>query len=123
MDTQNPLDRSWRTILGQYANYVFAAVPLWNFFPKVTLSIERGNFLIKTAQNWKDVERVLRLRYEIFLREGLNLNFPLGLDVDRWDPIADHLMLLDRRNDRVVGTYRLISSCFSNTLNKHLSFH
>ncbi len=109
-ETSRPL----RTILGQYANYVRSAVPLRTFLPKVTLSITKGDFLIRTAENWKDVESVLKLRYEVFLREGLNLNFPLGMDVDRWDPLADHLMVIDTRNGQLIGTYRLISSSFSN---------
>jgi putative hemolysin len=106
--------RPIRTIIGQYANYVLAALPLRNFLPKVTMSITKGEFLIKTAENWKDVESVLKLRYEVFLREGLNLNFPLGMDVDRWDPLADHLMVIDTRNQALIGTYRLVSSSFSN---------
>jgi len=109
-ETSRPL----RTILGQYANYVRSAVPLRTFLPKVTLSITKGDFLIRTAENWKDVESVLKLRYEVFLREGLNLNFPLGMDVDRWDALADHLMVIDTRNGALIGTYRLISSSFSN---------
>ncbi len=110
MEGHKPL----RTILGQYANYVKAARPLRGFLPKIPISIVKGNFLIKTANNWPEVESVLKLRYEVFIREGLNLKFPLGLDVDRWDPLADHLMVIDQTNGALVGTYRLISSGFSN---------
>ncbi len=114
LNSMRESSRPLRTILGQYANYVRSAVPLRNFLPKVTMSITKGDFLIRTAESWKDVESVLKLRYEVFLREGLNLNFPLGMDVDRWDPLADHLMVIDQRNHQLIGTYRLISSSFSN---------
>ena len=55
--------RPFRTILGQYANYVMAARPLRSFLPKIPIAIVKGNFLIKTANNWKEVESVLKLRY------------------------------------------------------------
>ncbi len=114
--------RPFKAILGHYTNYAFAALPLRNFSPKVSLSLVKGNFLIKTADNWKEVESVLRLRYEVFLREGLNLEFPLGLDVDRWDPLADHLMVIDQKNGALIGTYRLISSCFSSNFYSQSEF-
>ena len=36
-----------------------------------------------------------------------------GLDVDQFDFNADHLMIVDKRLNEVVGTYRLMSSHFT----------
>jgi putative hemolysin len=55
----------------------------------------------------------LRLRYEVFCREYRNVSFPLGMEVDAFDAVADHLIILDRASSEVLGTYRLLSSCSS----------
>jgi putative hemolysin len=50
------------------------------------------------------------LRFEVFnleLDEGLVQSYDLGLDADPFDEVCDHLIVLDSRDDTVVGTYRL----------------
>lgn len=68
---------------------------------------------MKTAETRSELEEVLKLRYEVFHREFLNKRFPYGIDIDRFDRLADHLIIVDRRVAKVVGTYRLISSHYS----------
>lgn len=81
---------------------------------KVALQIEAGGFIIKTVENQEELQRVLKLRYEVFFKEFRSAPQPEeGVDVDEFDSICDHLIILDPKEDRLVGTYRLICSDFS----------
>jgi putative hemolysin len=69
-----------------------------------------GSFLVRFARDEADLRAVQRLRYEVFnleLNEGLVESHQTGLDRDRFDEACDHLMVVDRRDGRLVGTYRL----------------
>jgi putative hemolysin len=85
------------------------------FAPKIPIRIETEGFLIKTVENVTELERVLSLRYQVFYKEYRNALLPKGYDIDRYDLICDHLAIIDRKTDRIAGTYRLISSSFSDT--------
>jgi putative hemolysin len=54
------------------------------------------------------------LRYEVFRREMLGRTAPWGLDVDEFDFGCDHLIIREKRSDKIVGTYRLRCSKFTN---------
>lgn len=56
---------------------------------------------------------MLCFRYEIFHREFQRKLFPIGLDVDVYDRLADHLIIRDLRTHKIVGSYRLICSLYS----------
>lgn len=50
------------------------------------------------------------MRFEVFnleLNEGLAESHIVGLDVDPFDEVCDHLIVEDGTNGKVVGTYRL----------------
>jgi L-ornithine Nalpha-acyltransferase len=83
------------------------------FRPKVSLFIDTQRFLIKTVENSYELEKVLKLRHEVFYREILNKRAFLNIDVDEFDFICDHLIVIDKKSEEVVGTYRIISSTFS----------
>ncbi len=86
---------------------------LRSFTPKAKIEFERGNYLVKTVESRAELEEVLRLRYDVFHREHLQRKMPVGIDCDRFDRLADHLVIKDRTTGRIVGTYRLISSQYS----------
>ena len=81
-----------------------------------------GNLEIRLANSDADIEACQRLRYEVFYEEMAAR--PIGdmcarrLDHDRFDGVADHLMVIDRSgrdrsgpdrtHGKVIGTYRLI---------------
>lgn len=74
-----------------------------------------GHLLVKLATTEEDVAACQRLRYEVFYEEMAAK--PIGdmerlrLDFDKFDPLADHLMVVDTRlsgMEAVVGTYRFI---------------
>ena len=78
--------------------------------PQVAVNIVKGQFTIKTVTSRREYLQVLRLRYDVFHREYRGRKFPFGIDTDRWDAFADHLVIIDNRSRRVVGTYRMIPS-------------
>ncbi|HWP90981.1 MAG TPA: GNAT family N-acyltransferase [Thermodesulfobacteriota bacterium] len=98
---------------------------LWKlryFKPKVSFSLDTSRFVIKTVENGCELEKALNLRYEVFYEELLNRKAFLNIDVDKFDPICDHLVILDKRSERAVGTYRLISSTYSNRFYSETEF-
>lgn len=83
------------------------------FQRKVPLFIDTGNFVIKTVEALDELYDVLKLRHEVFHREFRKVQHPTGLDLDQYDLLCDHLVIRDQVKNRLVGTYRLISSTFS----------
>ncbi|NLE02428.1 MAG: GNAT family N-acetyltransferase [Fibrobacter sp.] len=88
-------------------------LPLKSFKQKVNLKIERERFIIKTAENHEELAKVLRLRYDVFYRELLEKRLLLGIDIDKFDFKCDHLIIIDKKSDSFIGTYRLISTNYS----------
>lgn len=80
---------------------------------KYPFLIENEDFDIKIASTVDDIKKAQTLRHQVFLEEGLGKTHETGLDFDDFDKIADHLMIIEKKTDRAVGTYRLINSQFS----------
>lgn len=73
-------------------------------------------FHVRLARDADDLRAAQRLRYDVFVREmggdGDMVDHDQGLEVDRFDPFFDHLLLLDTGrmgDDQVVGVYRLLT--------------
>lgn len=78
-----------------------------------SLSLRQGSYLLCFAQEPDQLERILRLRYQVFnleLGEGLSTSQATGLDRDEFDEGCHHLMVLENSTGEVVGTYRLQTS-------------
>lgn len=86
-----------------------------HFEPHVNLSFERGNFLIKTAENGTELEQALRLRFEVFHKEFMRKRRTYGVDIDKLDFVCDHLLIIDKRIGKPIGTYRMNCSRFNDT--------
>ncbi len=84
-----------------------------HFEPRVKFEFARGHFLVKTAENGAELETCLRLRFEVFHKEFMNKKRTVGVDIDRLDFICDHLVIIDARSGRTIGTYRLNCSKFN----------
>lgn len=77
-----------------------------------------GTLEVRLAQTAAEVRQAQKLRYRVFYQEGSAIPNPGRLfarrDVDAYDAICDHLLVLDHGADRhgnrptVVGTYRLL---------------
>ncbi len=83
------------------------------FEPKYRVAAESEDFVIKTAESYEELLDILRLRHEVFVTEWQGKNKIFRVDVDRFDWLCDHLMILDKSTGDIVGTYRLIGSQFS----------
>jgi putative hemolysin len=73
-------------------------------------SIEAGSYVVRFARDAHDLDRILRLRYQVFnleLGEGLDVSHLTGRDEDELDARFHHLLICTRRDDEVVGTYRM----------------
>lgn len=88
-------------------------LPVKKFTPNIKLLIERDRFIIKTVENHEELASALRLRYEVFYRELLEKRRVYGFDIDRFDFKCDHLVIIDKKTNTFIGTYRLISSLFA----------
>ncbi len=74
------------------------------------LEVEAGSYSVRFARTPEDLDRVLRLRYEIFnleLGEGLDASHATGRDEDELDARFHHLLIQRRHSSEVVGTYRM----------------
>jgi putative hemolysin len=83
------------------------------------MSAEESVFTLRLAQDARDLQAAQRLRYRVFVEElgadGPLVDHAAQLERDDFDPIFDHLLLIDTRRDPasledVVGVYRLLPS-------------
>lgn len=83
------------------------------------MDAQEPHFRLRLAADARDLRAAQRLRYDVFVTE-LGGNGPLvdhadRLERDAFDPVFDHLLLIDTRRDPdaledVVGVYRLLPS-------------
>jgi putative hemolysin len=69
------------------------------------------DFEIKIASSKEEIQQALRLRYEVFkLEMGSDLSTKdiSELETDIYDKFCDHLIVIDKTINKVVGTYRFI---------------
>ncbi len=83
------------------------------FKPKVEIHSEKGPFVLKTVSDSEELIEALKLRYQVFHREMIGKQKPQGIDVDEFDFVCDHLVIIDKKINKIVGTYRLNCSLFS----------
>lgn len=85
------------------------APPLWpSETPPLALQTER--YELQLVRTTDELDAVLRLRFAVFnleLREGLAASYLTGRDEDEFDRQCQHLLVRDRRDGAVIGTYRL----------------
>ncbi len=102
-------------------------IDLNRYRPHHLVVIETSRYRLKTATGAAELEEICRLRHGIFLgEEGVETG---DLDVDEFDLVCDHLVIEDKGDGRLVGTYRMLSSEWTDrfysqgefTLNKFLA--
>ena len=79
------------------------------------MTASHSKFALKLAQDPADIRAAQRLRYRVFVEElggsGPMVDHEQKLEIDRFDPYFDHLVLIDQRlpkGDHVVGVYRVL---------------
>lgn len=71
---------------------------------------ENDRYIAGFANSTRCVEAAQRLRFLVFnieLEEGLVSSMETGLDADRYDALMTHLVLMEQKSGRIVGTYRM----------------
>ena len=82
------------------------------FETKPPIHAEAGRYRLRLAQTIEDREAACRLRFRVFnieMGEGLESSYQTGLDTDYFDFFCEHLLVEDKTDRRVVGTYRMQS--------------
>lgn len=72
--------------------------------------IASSKYLIRLAENQEEVLEVLRLRYKVFWQEmdrGSDVDDIWQLEKDQYDDQFNHLVVIDKASEKIVGTYRL----------------
>ncbi len=95
---------------------------VYKFQPKISLTINSGSYLLKTAETHEELIESCRLRHEVFFQEFQNLD-ESGVDVDKFDSHFDHLIIIHKETNKIIGTYRLNCSSYSNMSYTGLEFH
>lgn len=78
--------------------------------PPPPIMLTDGPYVLRFANNAAEMDGVFRLRYEIFnveLGEGLAQSHITGRDIDRFDAACHNMLVVDKRDGRMIGTYRL----------------
>jgi putative hemolysin len=87
--------------------------PSQPYEPKVHILLETSRYLVKTGDTNSELEQAFKLRHEVFFKEGMNRTLAMGLDTDDFDIDSDHLLIIERAHNRVVGNYRVRCSRFT----------
>lgn len=83
---------------------------LKNFRAHIPINIDKKNFIVKTADSTEELHEALKLRHDVFLTELIHKSKRSGMDRDKFDKLCDHLIIIDKRTNMLIGTYRLQSS-------------
>lgn len=72
--------------------------------------IVQKDYLVRFAQSPAELDAVLKLRFKVFnieLGEGLDDSYLTRRDLDRFDAVCHHAIVLNRNDNKVVGTIRV----------------
>ncbi len=84
-----------------------------SYKPNVVFNTDSENFTVKTAETPEELLGAFRLRNSVFYEEWTGKSSESGLDIDKYDPQSDHLIVIQKKSQQVVGTYRLSSTKFN----------
>jgi putative hemolysin len=95
------------------------------FFYKAFVSIdfETKDFRVKTADNLGSLFQALYLRFLCFVAPHASKLNPFRIDVDQYDLRADHLLIYCKKTDRLVATYRILCSHFTDKFYSESEFN
>jgi putative hemolysin len=78
---------------------------------------------MRLASSVEDLDAVCRLRFNVFnleLAKGLDASYVTGMDTDHFDLFCEHLIVEDKQDGRIVGTYRMQSGM---TASRNLGYY
>jgi len=78
----------------------------------LSFEIEKGPYIIKVAETKEELVKTFELRYGVY---GPFYKTPprLPLDIDDYDKLADHVIVINKDKDKIVGTYRVLCSDYT----------
>lgn len=85
---------------------------IFNFQTKINLKLEISSYILKTADTAEELIESCKLRHEVFYQEFQQIE-QTGIDVDSYDSHFDHLVIVHKATNKIIGTYRLSCSDFS----------
>jgi putative hemolysin len=71
---------------------------------------DAGEYQVRLARTGKEIAAACRLRFRVFNLEtqsGLESSYLTGMDVDEFDAVCDHLIVVHKPAHEIVGTYRM----------------
>jgi len=83
-----------------------------NFRPNYYFREENNKYIIKTANRFWEFFQLFRLRYHAFKSKGIFTRLS-HLDIDEYDFSCDHIVIICKETNHVVGTYRVRPSTFT----------
>lgn len=83
------------------------------FQAKTHFRIETRNHIIETIKTSRDLKAIINLRTHSFLEDYLQGEHIDWIDFDRYDLMADHIVVREKDTGLIIGTYRIISSDLS----------
>jgi putative hemolysin len=95
---------------------------LYKFQPKLSLFISAGPYILKTAESHEELIASFKLRHEVFYQEFQKVENE-GIDFDKFDTLFDHLIIVHKSTNKVIGTYRINCSSFSSSSYTELEFN
>lgn len=72
------------------------------------LNIDTNNYIIKFAQTTTEIDGAKYLRYKYYKNKLNQTN--KNLDEDKYDEFCHHLIVVDKQDLSIIGTYRLMTS-------------
>ena len=75
--------------------------------------LREGKYELRFAHGSDELDALLALRFEVFnleMGEGLESSYETRRDLDEYDPVCHHLIVVLHETGEVVGTYRLQTS-------------
>lgn len=85
--------------------------------------VSSNRYVVRMAETEDDLRNAQSLRYRVFnleLGEGLEESHKYQLDIDEYDEQCDHLLVIERKTEKVIGTYRMQTY---RTAQKHKGFY
>lgn len=93
-------------VSGHNINYQLNPLPPLENFPV----LETEKYILRLASTEEELESIFRLRFEVFNLE-LGLGFSASnftqMDIDKFDEVCHHLILISKQTDKTIGTYRM----------------
>lgn len=91
--------------------------------PHLNIFIETPKYILKTANTFPEFKMFFSLRHSIFTDEYGAKTKSSRYDFDEYDALCDHLIIIDRSNDKICGYYRMISDVFSHSFYSESEFN